>query len=296
MPKIVAYLFVLVFFLLFHPLIFADSQVVINEFLVEPENEQQVELYNNGSDSVDISGWFIDDDGGTQKYTIPSGTILQAGQFKSFKSGLFNLNRASPDTVRLIKGDSVIDSKSYSQSLGAGKSLGRQPDGSNNWLVFDTPTWDQSNNGANGQALPTPTPTPTPSPTPSSSTSQSTSNAKSPTPTPKTTSTATIKSPSPTLAKQSPLVLSASDESSLLLASSSSENTSPSPSSEATGSALSKTKVAGLLAGSGAILIGLSIGFYLWYKRILRSSPPETDAGLKRILGKPQKGQSEDQA
>ena len=114
-------------------------QIVINEFLVEPDSDQEVELYNSGNSSVDVSGWFIDDDGGSQKYTIPSGTVLTPGEFKSFKSGLFNLNRTNSDTVRLINGSEVVDSKSYDQSPGAGKSLGRKPDGSDSWLVFDNP-------------------------------------------------------------------------------------------------------------------------------------------------------------
>ncbi len=108
---------------------------------------------------------------------------------------------------------------------------------------------------------PTPFPSPTPSPTQSSTVSTST---KSPTPTPKTT-TILSKSPTPVPEKDSTSVLG---EKTLNLPS---PNPTPSPSSSPSPSpsqSLSKTKIASMLVGSGAILIGLSFGFYLWYKRV----------------------------
>ena len=50
------------------PSVFAD--VRINEFLIEPE-PQTIELINTGSESADISGWYIDDSAGTTYFTIP---------------------------------------------------------------------------------------------------------------------------------------------------------------------------------------------------------------------------------
>src|SRR5688500_10319998 len=106
------------------------SEVVINEFLVDPDNAQWVELYNKSDITVDLSGWFIDDDGGSQKYTIPDGETLNAKEFKTYENSLFNFNRASADTVRLLnKNLDVIDSYSYTEGLGENKSFGRKVDG-----------------------------------------------------------------------------------------------------------------------------------------------------------------------
>ena len=40
------------------------ADVVINEFLVDPDSSQWVELYNKGASPIDIGSWFIDDNGG----------------------------------------------------------------------------------------------------------------------------------------------------------------------------------------------------------------------------------------
>lgn len=251
------------------------ADIKINEFLVEPESDQEVELFNNSSTSVDISGWFIDDDGGSQKYTIPQGTTLAPGGFKSFKSSLFNFNYSSADTVRLLNGGVEIDSKNYSQSPGANKSIGRKPDGSDNWFVFDTPSWDQSNNNENGQAMPTPTPepasTPTPSPTPSpTSTTTATS---TPTPSPKASpksSPAATRSASPSA---SPQVLG--EQNRPLIASDAGLLDAGSPASTAFQGAPSK-KVAGILIVSGAALVLFALGFHLWYRKINKGKLLET--------------------
>lgn len=135
--------------------------------------------------------------------------------------------------------------------------------------------------------LPISSPSPTPSPSPSPSTSAAVSSApspqvspvkspiKSPSPSPK----AIIKPPSPS-PKNSPEVLGETVQ----VLPSPSPLLSPSPSPSQTSASLSRTKIAVMLTGSGAILIGLSFGFFLWYNRVLRSSAAERDAGLKKIL------------
>ena len=304
MPKIVACLFALIFFLSFHPPVFANSHIVINEFASDVESGQKewVEFYNSSSTNQSLAGWFVEertgaDLSGVSSYPLDSITITAQG-FEVYEFSGSKLNNGG-DILTLKNGETEVDEIAYGSAPNSqvaapdkSQSAGRKTDGSSNWVIFSSSTKHSTNNA--GQVLPDPTPTPTP--TPESSTSQSTSQTNSPTPTPKTTSTATSKSPSPTSAKQSPLVLSASDQNSSpqVLSTEASESSSPSP--EATPSALSKTKVAGILAGSGIVLIGLSFGFYLWYKRILRSSPPEADAGLNRILGNPKKEQSENQS
>src|SRR6185503_15861703 len=52
--------------------------VVINEFLAHTDEPQvdYVELFNTGTQPVDISGCWLSDDFGTNKFQIPNGTML----------------------------------------------------------------------------------------------------------------------------------------------------------------------------------------------------------------------------
>jgi len=173
------------------------SDVVINEFLVDPDSDQWVELYNKGDNPVDISGWFIDDSGGTEKFTIASGTVILSREFKVFESGYLNLNRSSADIVRLLNGVNVEDSYSYTTGPGVNKSYGRDKDGIGIWVGFDSLTKGFSNNDSVPMPTPTNTPTPTPSPSPTSSpkptsTPKPSATAK-PTATPRSTPTPTTK-------------------------------------------------------------------------------------------------------
>src|SRR3989344_585222 len=141
------------------------ADVVINEFLVDPDSSQWVELYNKGASPIDIGSWFIDDNGGSQKFTIPSGTLINPSEYKIFESGFFNLNRATSDTVQLLNGVSLEDSYSYTTGPGPNKSYGRDADGVGEWAIFNSPTKGSTNNSS----APMPVPTSTPSPTPTSS-------------------------------------------------------------------------------------------------------------------------------
>ena len=159
-----SFCFIFLFFFLFPQKVFAGD-VVINEFLVDPDVSQWVELYNKGTAPIDISGWFIDDSGGTQKYTIEQNTIIGQGEFKVFESGLFNLNRTTPDTIRLLNGSTIEDSYSYDTGPGPNNTYGRQTDGIGSFVVFTSPTKESSNNTSSPAPTATPTSTPTPSPT-----------------------------------------------------------------------------------------------------------------------------------
>lgn len=156
-------LFFLLF--LFFPQKTFAGDVVINEFLLDPDVSQWVELYNKGTAPIDVSGWFIDDSGGTQKYTIEQNTVIGQGEFKVFESTLFNLNRVTPDTVKLLNGSSLQDSYSYETGPGENNTYGRQTDGIGSFVVFTSPTKGSANNSSSPLSTPTPTPTPTPSPT-----------------------------------------------------------------------------------------------------------------------------------
>lgn len=134
-------IFFIIVLLLFPFKIFAESKLLINEFLIDPQ-PQGVEIINTGLGSIDISNWYIDDIGGATYFTIPSNTIIVPNSCLIF-SGDFNLNKSSADMIRLFNNyapptssDSVlIDFYSYKNSPGASISYFRLPDGSNNWTT-----------------------------------------------------------------------------------------------------------------------------------------------------------------
>ncbi len=154
----------LLFLFLFHvPVNVFAGDVVINEFLVDPDASQWVELYNKSPNPIDISGWVIDDDGGSQKFTIPAGTTINPLELKVFESSLFNLNKTSPDTIQLLNGSSIEDNYHYETGPGENKSYGRIGDGNGDWGVFSSITKGASNSTVT--PLPSATPTQVPSPT-----------------------------------------------------------------------------------------------------------------------------------
>ena len=159
------------------PSVFAD--VRINEFLIEPE-PQTIELINTGSESADISGWYIDDSGGTTYFTIPDNTLIFPNYCAVFSANL-NLNKVSSDTIQLFDKTApptspsaiLIDSYSYNKSPGLGISFLRLPDGFGEYSTASASLGlfnEKSLNCIKTQELTptetiTPTNTPTPSPT-----------------------------------------------------------------------------------------------------------------------------------
>ncbi|GEM_PF-2086271 len=171
--SLLLFLLLFPFGLLFLPKIANAADVVMNEFLVDPDNSQWIELFNKSDTTIDITGWVIDDDGGSQKFTVLQATLMGPQEYKVFESSLFNFNRTSRDTARLLSasGD-VLDAYAYSKGPGENKTFGRGKDGEENWVVFSSTTKGSSNTEGNIEATPTPTNSPTPNP------------SKTPTPTP----------------------------------------------------------------------------------------------------------------
>lgn len=112
------------------------SLLVINE--VRSSGDDEIELYNRGTASLDLSGYafhdqsYIPDDATTagQRYEIPAGTSLDAGGFLVFVKGThhsFGLGGADGVTLTDAAGQ-VIDSLSYPEGAAA-LSYCRLPDG-----------------------------------------------------------------------------------------------------------------------------------------------------------------------
>ena len=119
--------------------------VVINEILPHSENPavpQFIELYNHSTNSVDISGCILTDDPSTNKFVIPSGTMIGPAGFISFTQSQFGftLNGAG-ETLYFIKpdGSRILDAVQFGGQAD-GISYGRWPDGANDFYAFTTNT------------------------------------------------------------------------------------------------------------------------------------------------------------
>lgn len=124
--------------------------VVINEIESNGDVNDWVELYNKGTEAVDISGWYIVDDKPTDKtksVPLKEGTILQPGAFYVLNGDIdFSFGLGDPDEVNLYdKNGNLVEKHSWSAH--ASGSLSRIPDGTG--AMVDTPvtTKNASNQG-----------------------------------------------------------------------------------------------------------------------------------------------------
>ncbi len=81
----------------------AFSPLFINEVLTRTlAMPDSIELYNPGTNAVDISGWFLTDDFATPaKYPLPAGTVLPAGGYRVFTESNFNTMPGVPPSFAL---------------------------------------------------------------------------------------------------------------------------------------------------------------------------------------------------
>ncbi len=119
--------------------------VVINEILAHTENPavpQFIELYNHSTNSVDVSGCILTDDPTTNKFVIPSGTVIGPAGFIVFTQPEFGfLLNGAGETLYFIKpdGSRVLDAVQFGAQAD-GISFGRWPDGANDFYNFTTNT------------------------------------------------------------------------------------------------------------------------------------------------------------
>ena len=79
--------------------------VVINEVFryAGSAMEQAIELYNAGSQPVNIGGWYLSDDGARlKKYRIQDGTIIDPRSFMVFYEQAFNAGPGNTNNFRLV--------------------------------------------------------------------------------------------------------------------------------------------------------------------------------------------------
>lgn len=148
------------------------SQVVINEYSASnlnqfPDNynkyEDWIELYNTGNTAVNIGGYFLSDRPGNPfKWQIPPNTIIPAKGFLLFwtsarneaSGGHYHTNyrmnqtKNNPDWVILSNPFGVILDSYQLEKTQLGHSRGRHPDGTDNWVIFTSPTPKATNNNS----------------------------------------------------------------------------------------------------------------------------------------------------
>ncbi len=141
--------------------IYSDSpiQVVINEFLPDPESDwdnngtadykdEWIELFNLGSTMVNLGLWKIDDSlgFGSSPYTIPFGTIILSGQALVFYRNITGLALDNNgDNVTLLNDTGVIVDIHIYYSSKDDTAIGRYPDGTDDWKNFLLPTPGEEN-------------------------------------------------------------------------------------------------------------------------------------------------------
>lgn len=149
---------------------FVFSQTIkINEFMASNatiiadeygEYNDWIELYNYGTDTVNIAGYFITDTiGSNTKHQIPAGYastkipphgyLLLWADNDSLQTGALHLSfklGAGGEQIGVIApdGTTIIDSITFGQQI-TDISYGRYPNGSATWLYFNFPTPGASN-------------------------------------------------------------------------------------------------------------------------------------------------------
>ena len=258
MPKVLGFFL----FVLSAKSAYADLELKINEFSAHPSSgtKEWIEFYN--PNNVDLSSYFFDDDidfnsdiGSSAKKSLSS-LDNSTSPYPTFEFGSF-LNNDGDYVVLFAPDGTIIDQYQYTKDPEADVSIGRSPDGLDAFTILSSATKGSQNSN----------PQPSPSASPPFSTSQSTfstsGKSKSPSPSPK-------NSPSPISSKKTSSVLGSSNSATIAASPivESSSGVSPTPIAEVKDKQSSnKIKIAGAVAGSGAIIMGVSVGLYLWYKR-----------------------------
>ncbi|HEY5233368.1 MAG TPA: lamin tail domain-containing protein [Verrucomicrobiae bacterium] len=118
--------------------------VVINEFLAhtDPPDYDYIELYNHSTNSVDISGCILTDDAATNKFVIPTGTIISPRGFVFYSETNMNFALNAPgESIFFIKpdGSRILDAVQFAAQQN-GVAMGRWPDGANDFYRLQAKT------------------------------------------------------------------------------------------------------------------------------------------------------------
>lgn len=114
------------------PKVETKGEPILNEFFAAGGPEW-VEIKNKGEGKIDLSGWLIDDEEGkSSPFVIPSGIILESGQFYVANFPSPKLNDIT-DSVRLLKPDNTLVEEYRYNSPEKGQSFAK--DSTGNWFM-----------------------------------------------------------------------------------------------------------------------------------------------------------------
>lgn len=141
-----------------------SENILINEFLPYPAKEEKewVELYNNGDETINVTGWQIDD----SENSIRPQLIESNAEIKPKSFLVVYFNRATfnndGDEIRLLWPDGqLLHAVSY-QNAPQGLSCSRLDD--NQWLWTNQPTPGQTNKKSTPASSSSPAPPPASAP------------------------------------------------------------------------------------------------------------------------------------
>ncbi|MFK7936727.1 MAG: lamin tail domain-containing protein, partial [Saprospiraceae bacterium] len=140
------------------------GDLVINEFMAsndateadqDGEFDDWIELYNNGTESIDLAGYYLSDDAEElTKWAFPAGTVIEPNGFLIIwadddeeQAGLhatFKLSAAAEAVVLVDSdGETILDEVSYIEQT-TDVSYGRFPNGTGNFQTM-SPTFNATN-------------------------------------------------------------------------------------------------------------------------------------------------------
>ena len=120
--------------------IYYSNDIYINELLPNPEGSDDyewIEIYNNGSEEVDLSGWMLSDST-KNKYVISQGTKISAQGYLIFEklNTQISLNNSNGDNVFLYSPDGIIVSETnYIDKAEENYSWARDVSGDFKWTI-----------------------------------------------------------------------------------------------------------------------------------------------------------------
>jgi hypothetical protein len=132
--------------------------VVINEVLsrtVAPAPDQ-IELYNDSDQTIDLAGWYLSDGNNYFKFQIPDGApVIGPGEFRVFDERQlgFGFKGSESDDAWLVATDDAgrpirfVDHVEFAAASASGVSFGRWPNGSGPLVPMVNTTFGQANSG-----------------------------------------------------------------------------------------------------------------------------------------------------
>ena len=158
------YFYVLLLSLFFIPLVYGQT-LVINEVVTsnsqiitddDGDYEDWIELYNTGTESIDLQGYGLSDNNDLFQWVFPSKTIAPGEYLLLWCSGKDKTDPLTPlhsnfkisadgEIVTLTDPEGVVVDSYNGVIIPQNFSYGRQPDGGANFMIFPEPTPGEGN-------------------------------------------------------------------------------------------------------------------------------------------------------